>query len=124
MGASSRPRTIDAAVVAWQRACDAHDPFALRCAPSRSRGSGDGGDGGASLDLDGTGAGHAAVTTESPPTNVEISSGGEVDIAQLGLRPSCTGVVTREADLVVDVTASVPRSISPWRAHRHDAGGS
>ncbi len=98
----------DAARTAWQRACDAHDPFACDALLPEAEAAAMAGTAAAALDLDGTGAEHVAITAETPPSSIDVSSGGEVDIAQLGLRPSCTGVVTREADLVIDVMANVP----------------
>ena len=96
-----------AATEAWQHACDLHDPFACDALLGVAEAMAMQGTAAASLDLDGTGAEHAAVVTASPAADVEVTSGGEVDISQLGLRPSCTGVVTREADLVIEVAASV-----------------
>lgn len=98
----------DAAHTAWTRACEAHDPFACDALMTEAEAAAMQGTSAASLDLDGTGAEHTAVTPESPPSTMEVSSGGDLDVGTLGLRPSCTGIIEREADLVVDVLAGAP----------------
>ncbi len=97
----------DAAHTAWQHACDGHDPFACDALMAEADAAAMVGTAADRLAVDGTGAEHTAVTAESPPSTVEVSSGGDIDLSTLGLRPSCTGAVTREADLVVDVTAAL-----------------
>jgi TPR repeat protein len=95
------------ATEAWQHACDLHDPFACDALLPQDEAAARQGTAADALDLTGTGAEHASIVVESPATDIEVTSGGEVDISQLGLRPSCTGVVTRDADLVIEVAANV-----------------
>ncbi|MFO0680891.1 MAG: hypothetical protein U0234_02515 [Sandaracinus sp.] len=97
-----------AAREAWQHACDLHDVFACDALLPEAEAAAMQGTAAEALDLDGTGAEHAAIVAASTPSTIEVSAGGDLDVAQLGLRPSCTGIIEREADLVVDVGAGVP----------------
>ncbi len=97
-----------AAREAWQHACDLHDPFACDALLPEAEAAAMQGTAAQALDLDGAGAEHAAVVAASAPSTMDVSAGGDLDVAQLGLRPSCTGIIERAADLVVDVGAGVP----------------
>lgn len=108
MGRLVASTNADAALTALQHGCDGHDVFACDILLPEAEAAAMAGTAGDVLALDGTGAEHTAVTAASPPSTMVVSSGGELDIQQMGLRPACTGIVEREADLVVDVLAGAP----------------
>lgn len=96
----------DAARTAYQHACELHDPFG--CDALAENAAAQQGTSAASLDVAGTGIAHTAVTASTDAATVSVTAGGDVDLSTLGLRPSCTGLVARAPDAVLDVAAGTP----------------